>query len=246
MPTLSESDIVYRDADMIVINKPAGLLVHRSPINRSEKRFAVQEVRNLNGGKHVHPVHRIDKPTSGLLVFAFERDMAAELSASFSSREVKKTYLALIRGFCPEEGQVEKPLKDMHDKVLHGSNKDDLKTREALTRYMRLATTVVNHQVEKYPQSRYSLVRISPETGRKHQIRRHFNHIAHPIIGDGKHGDHRHNKFFKNTFGLERMMLHAWKLEFQHPRNGKPISLGAAPDDAFSGTLAAIGISTAY
>lgn len=222
---------IYRDAWLLVVHKPAGLLVHRSPIDRHETEFALQYARTMNGGEHVYPLHRLDKPTSGLLVFARDPQTARTLGKAFMDGQVHKTYLAMVRGWLPEQGLIDHPLRDEpEDRRV----KDQLQPlREARTHYRRLATTEIPVQIEGHATSRYSLVELTPETGRKHQLRRHMKHISHPIIGDANHGRGRHNRYFAERFGEGRLMLAATAMRFTHPGTGLELHLRAKPEGSF-------------
>ncbi|MDX1598839.1 MAG: pseudouridine synthase [Marinobacter sp.] len=222
---------LYRDAQLLVVHKPAGLLVHRSPIDRHETEFALQYARALNGGEHVYPVHRLDRPTSGILVFARDRDTARTLGLAMMSGDVSKTYLAMVRGWPAESGEIDHPLREeSEDRRLRGVEQP---VREAFTSYRTLATTEIPIAIEKYPTSRYAVVELCPKTGRKHQLRRHMKHIHHPIIGDANHGRGRHNRYFAERFGQGRLMLAATRLEFQHPASGEAMSISAPPESSF-------------
>jgi len=222
---------VYRDQWLLAVHKPAGLLVHRSPIDRHETEFALQYARELNGGEHVYPVHRLDRPTSGLLLFARDPDTAGLLGRMFMEGLVDKTYLAMVRGWTAEEGVVDHPLREHPtDRRL----KDlELPLREAQSTFSRLATVEIPVQIEGYPSSRYSLVELHPKTGRKHQLRRHMQHISHPIIGDTNYGRTRHNHYFAERFGQSRLMLAATAMAFTHPVTGQAVTLRAGLEDTF-------------
>lgn len=226
---------LYRDGALLVVHKPAGLLVHRSPIDRHETEFALQYARALNDGDHVYPVHRLDRPTSGILVFARTPEVARILGQQMMSGEVSKTYLAVVRGWPENEGVVDHPLREEpDDRRLKGTEQP---VREAFTRYRRLATTELPVRVETYPTSRYALVELMPETGRKHQLRRHMKHISHPIIGDANHGRGRHNRYFAERFGEGRLMLAATAITFSHPVTSQPLTLRCAPEESFRRVL---------
>ncbi len=229
-------EIIYRDEHIVAINKPSGLLVHRSKIDRLETRFAVQLLRDQLQ-QHVYPVHRLDKPTSGVLVFALSSDTARLLSEQFQQQTVEKRYLAVVRGYIPEEGIIDHPLKEQQDKMTDKRAWQDKPAAEATTHYARLATAEIPFAVDRYPQSRYSLVEARPSTGRKHQIRRHFKHIAHPIIGDAKHGKGVHNRFFKEHFHCPRLLLACQYLSLTHPVSGQRFEFRASLDEAFTGVL---------
>lgn len=230
---------IYRDQWLLAVHKPAGLLVHRSPIDRHETEFALQYARALNDGEHVYPVHRLDKPTSGVLVFARDAQTARILGKTMMAGEVSKCYLAMVRGWTPEEGLIDHPLRDEPE---DRRRKDEPQAvRDARTRYRRLATTEIPVAIEGHPTSRYSLVALYPETGRKHQLRRHMKHISHPIIGDANHGRGRHNRYFAERFGQGRLMLAATSMRFKHPATGVPLLLQAEPEASFIQVLSIFG-----
>jgi len=225
-------DILYRDEFVIAVNKPAGLLVHRSPIDRHETRFAMQMLRDQIG-QRVYPLHRLDKPTSGVLLFALDPDTARQMMPVFSSGAVEKTYLAVVRGYTPDADEIDYPLKEERDKMTDARVDPEKAAQAAITAYQRLGTVELPHAVGRYATARYSLVKITPKTGRKHQIRRHMKHIFHPIIGDTTHGDGRHNEFFRVELDCHRLLLAATQLSFIHPRNSKPITIFSPLDQHF-------------
>lgn len=231
--------LIYSDAWLLAVHKPAGLLVHRSPIDRHETEFALQYARAMNGGGHVYPLHRLDRPTSGVLVFARDPQTASILGKAMMAGEVRKTYLAMVRGWTPEQGMVDHALRDEPEDKRCKDEPQPL--REARTRYLRLATAEIPVQIEGHPTSRYSLVALYPETGRKHQLRRHMKHISHPIIGDANHGRGRHNRYFAERFGQGRLMLAAIRMRFQHPFTGEPLELNAEPEASFLQVLSVFG-----
>lgn len=228
---VSPLDIVYRDDSLVVINKPPGLLVHRSPIDRHETRFAVQLLRQQIG-QRVWPAHRLDKPTSGLLVFALSAEAAHSLAAQFAGRTVDKRYLALLRGYCPQQLAIDHPVKIPVDDCDPGRR---LKAQHlsAQTSLQRLARVELPAHVDRYATSRYSLVELQPSTGRRHQLRRHMKHISHPILGDANYGKSRHNRFLAGQLGCHRLMLACIGLTLTHPASGKPLALQASPGGDF-------------
>ncbi|OWW18084.1 pseudouridine synthase [Noviherbaspirillum denitrificans] len=232
---------IYRDPWLLAVHKPAGLLVHRSPIDPHETEFALQYARAMNGGGHVYPMHRLDRPTSGLLVFARDPQTASTLGKALMSSAVNKTYIAMVRGWTPEEGVIDHPLREEPEDKRRKDEPQPL--RDALTRYRRLATTEIPVEIEGHPTSRYSLVALYPETGRKHQLRRHMKHISHPIIGDANHGRGRHNRYFAQRFGQGRLMLAATAITFAHPATGELLQLKAAPEASFMQVLSIFGES---
>ena len=231
-------EVIYRDDRLIAINKPSGLLVHRSNIDRHETRFALQLLRDQIG-QRVYPVHRLDKPTSGVLLFGLDSEAGASLSGQFERREVRKTYLAVVRGYCPEGGEVYHGLRDKADD--YASATREQLAREAITRFQRLGTVELPYAVDRYPSSRYSLVQLHPLTGRKHQLRRHMKHIGHPIIGDAKHGKGVHNRFFKLRYGCDRLLLACTGMVVTHPDTGNPVVLDARPGEDFERLVRQLG-----
>lgn len=236
--------VIYQDEELVAVNKPSGLLVHRSPIDRHETRFALQVVRN-QVGRRVYPVHRLDKPTSGLLLFAFTPETARRVVECFSAGTVHKSYLAVVRGFAPEEGTIDYPLVEEPDKCDFPTSLAAKEAQEAVTDFRSLARIELPAAVGRYPSSRYSLVSVSPRTGRRHQLRRHFKHIFHPIIGDTRYGEGRHNRFFRQELDSHRLLLHATELALPHPLTGAPLELIAPPDREFLSLLARLGWETA-
>ncbi len=225
-------EILYRDEHLIAVNKPSGLLVHRSMIDRHETAFAIQILREQIG-RYVYPLHRLDKPTSGVLLFALSKEAAQRMSGLIASRETSKTYLAVVRGYTDLQGHIDYPLKEQLDKITDRNARADKPAQEAVTDYIRLATAELPYPVSRYPAARYSLLRLTPHTGRKHQLRRHMKHIMHPIVGDTKHGRGEHNRLFREKFGCHRLLLHAQTLQFIHPYTGESLVIEAQPDETF-------------
>lgn len=208
-------EILYRSDDLVAINKPNGLLVHRSPIASDADVFAVQLLRDQLGQK-VYPVHRLDRKTSGVLLFALNETMNSEMQQKFMDGEITKTYHAIVRGHTPDRGEIDYPLK-----------RDDGVTQDAVTHFETLARAEVPFALGKHATSRYSLVQLNPLTGRMHQLRKHMAHIMHPIIGDRPHGCNKQNRFFKEELGMIQMMLHAVSVEFVHPVSGQHLAIEA-------------------
>jgi tRNA pseudouridine65 synthase len=233
-------EILYQDEYLIALNKPSGLLVHKSPIDKHETRFALQIVRDQIG-QYVYPVHRLDKPTSGVLLFALQPEIAAILSGMFVQNKISKSYIAVVRGYTKENGMVDHPLKQMLDTKEQKKAGITKEAQSAQTFYKRLATVELPYSVSRYPTTRYSLVYLEPKTGRKHQLRRHMKHLSHHIIGDTKHGRGEHNKFFREKFDVHRLLLHADRMHFEHPVTKEKLEITAPLDETFEKLLEIFG-----
>ncbi|MDA0873737.1 MAG: pseudouridine synthase [Bacteroidetes bacterium] len=218
--------ILFEDEHLVAIDKPPGLLVHRSKIDARATEYALQQTRDQLGFR-VWPIHRLDKPTSGILLFARDPETARLASDLFADRSVEKTYTAIVRGWTDPEGRIDYPLKEIRDKTTDGKVRPEKPAQDAVTSYITLATTEIRHSVGRYSTARYARVEVRPKTGRKNQIRRHFKHIFHPVIGDWKFGDRAHNAFFRNELGVERMLLAASGLAFPHPVTGIQVHITA-------------------
>ncbi|MDR6516069.1 pseudouridine synthase [Chryseobacterium camelliae] len=214
-------EILYRDEHLIAINKPSGLLVHKSFYSGEADTYAIQELRNQIGQK-VYPVHRLDRKTSGVLLFTLDKDTLRAMSDQFATREVEKKYIAILRGWTKEEETIDNDL----------TNENEVK-QNAVTYYRRLQTSEIDLPFLKHQTSRYSLVEAIPETGRFHQLRKHFKHILHPILGCRKHGCNKQNKLLLQTFNMTRMTLHAYQLAFTHPITHERIQVIATIDEEF-------------
>ena len=218
-------EILFQDNAIIAINKPHGLLVHRSPIAADASEFAIQLLRDQIRQK-VFPVHRLDRKTSGVLLFALNDEVNSILQAAFRNKKVKKKYLALVRGFTPESGTINYAL-----------TREDGKVQEAVTHYSRSETFEIPVALGKYATSRYSLLEVEPETGRMHQIRKHLAHIFHPIIGDRPYGCNKQNKLFLEKWEMNTMLLHAKEISFLHPVSNETITIQAELNASFKSTL---------
>lgn len=227
-------EILYRDEHIIAINKPHGLLVHKSFIASDVQVFAVQLLRNQIG-QHVTPVHRLDRKTSGVLVFALNSETNRNLNIQFDEGTVQKSYLTIVRGYTSDEEIIDYPLK-----------KENGQMQEAITAYRTIERTEVPVSFGKHTTQRYSLVHVEPKTGRMHQIRRHFAHIFHPIIGDRPHGCNKQNKLFKEKWEMTTMMLHAKRIQFTHPTTKQQLIIEAPLQDEFKRTLDFLGFEKAF
>lgn len=217
-------NILYQDDHIVAIDKPPGMLVHRSPIDKHETVFAVQTLRDQLG-KHVFPAHRLDRPTSGVLLFSFNSDIAAALGKQMMEKQIGKTYHALVRGFVHNSGMIDYALKYRYDKIADKHKRPQQPPQIATTVYDSVQQFEVPEPVGKYQSARYTLVRLSPSTGRKHQLRRHLVHIRHPIIGDTTHGDGKQNKFAKTHFNFANLALSCTQMGFMHPVSRKWITV---------------------
>lgn len=218
-------EILYQDDNLIAINKPHGLLVHRSSIAADTSEFALQMLRDQIG-QAVYPAHRLDRKTGGVLLFSLDKETDKLIQPYFAEKKIDKEYLAILRGYCPEEGIIDYPLA-----------KENGTIQEAITHFNRLATAEIDVPHGKFSTSRYSVIKANPETGRMHQLRRHFAHILHPIIGDRPHGCNKQNKLWKEKFNMDTMLLHASSLTFEHPHSGVNIKITAPIHEEFSRVL---------
>jgi tRNA pseudouridine65 synthase len=228
-------EIIHEDASLLVVNKPAGLLVHRSKIAADERDFLLERLQE-KAGMPLYLAHRLDRATSGLVLLAKSREIAGELGRQFMDRSVDKRYLAIVRGWPDPEGTIDYPLPDV---------RDNSPRKPAVTNWRLLATTTVAIELGKYPEQRYALIEASPQTGRYRQIRKHFHHVSHHVIGDTSHGRGDHNRLWRMHFGIHRMLLHAWKLVFTHPVDGSRLALRAPVDDAWRRALERFGWESA-
>lgn len=216
--------ILYEDEDYIAIDKPCGVLVHRTGISEDTS-FLLQQLRQQIR-RRVYPIHRLDRATSGVLIWAKSKQAASRLSPMFEQRQVQKTYLAIVRGWTADDGLIDYPL---------GSPEQPQAPRQpAQTAYRTLARSEMPWPIgNRHATARFSLILVQPQTGRWHQIRRHFAHLRHPIIGDRRYGDNKHNRFFREVLGISRLLLHAWRLTFKHPTQGTTISIEAPIEENF-------------
>lgn len=225
-------EIIYQDDCFVAVNKPAGMLVHRSWLDKHETQFVMQTLRDQIG-QHVFPLHRLDRPTSGVLIFALSSEVASQVMPMFANHEMEKTYHAIVRGWIEESGRLDYALKVELDKIADKHASQDKEAQEAITDYWPLAKVEVPHSTGKFPTTRYCLMEMKPLTGRKHQLRRHMAHLRHPIVGDTTHGDGKHNKLFREVYESHRLLLHASSLSFIHPFSGEKLVIKAAVDSTW-------------
>ena len=215
---MQDVELIYCDEHLAMVAKPSGMAVHRGWDR--EGPFALQLARD-QVGRRVFPIHRLDRPTSGVLLFGLSPEAADAVQRQFQAGTVEKRYLALVRGIPDEHGRVDHPVpraKDKQERV------------DAVTEYRRLAVF-----------ERYALVEARPETGRLHQIRRHMKHISRHIIGDVNYGKGEHNRWFRQEFGLHRLALHALSLRLSHPVTQQPLYFYAAPPADLAEPFSAMG-----
>lgn len=229
-------EILYQDEYLVAINKPSGLLVHKSPIDKAETEFAMQLIRDQIG-QYVYPVHRLDKPTSGVLIFALSSEVARLMSEAFRNNKVQKEYMAVVRGYTKEEELIDYDLTVILDKKADKDRNKNKEPQEAKTYYEQLRTVELPFPVSRYPVARYSLLKLIPKTGRKHQLRRHMKHILHPIVGDTKYGRNEHNNLFREQFDVHRLLLHASRITFSHPISKEFLVIDARVDEVFRRVL---------
>lgn len=233
-------EILYQDEHIVAVNKPAGWLVHRSWLDRNETVFVMQTVRDQIG-QHVYTLHRLDRPTSGVLLMALSSEVARALSQQFEQHEVKKVYHAVVRGYVLEDDTLDYALTEELDKIADKFASRDKAPKPAITHYRALARAEMPVAIGRYETARYSLMELTPETGRKHQLRRHMAHIRHPILGDSTHGDLRQNRGMSQHFDCSRLMLHASHLSLNHPVTGESLALSARWDSAWQGVMSQFG-----
>lgn len=222
--------ILYQDEFLIAIDKPPGLLVHRTGLDAGETQFALQLLRDQLG-RPVWPAHRLDKGTSGVLLFALDPGTASLLGQRFDSPDaasgaLRKTYHAMVRGWPPAAGLIDHPLKRLPDDARAGREE----WQQARTRYRTLAHYELPLPYGHFAATRCALVELTPETGRRHQLRRHLKHIAHPILGDATHGKGPLNRSVAAHIGVSRLWLHARRLDLRHPVSAAPLRIEAQTD----------------
>lgn len=205
-------DILYQDDHLVAVNKRSGLVVH--PTKLAPDAAAVLPSLRKQLGGYVFPVHRLDRGTSGVVLFGLDTEAAKRMGALMQSRDVDKQYLAVVRGYVDDEGRIDHPIEDAER---------DAGKRDSVTDYACLGRVEIPFAVGPYERSRYSLVAVRLVTGRRHQIRKHFAHLSHPVIGDTTYGDGDHNKLFRNAFRCGRLLLMATAVAFDHPYTGEPV-----------------------
>jgi tRNA pseudouridine65 synthase len=224
-------DIVFEDEMLLAVNKPAGLLVHRSKIAADENDCLLDRLR-ARTTSDLFLIHRLDRATSGVVLLAKSHEVAGALGKQFMARNVEKRYLAVVRGWPDSEGTIDYPLPDV---------RENSPRKPAVTNWRVLATCAVAIELGKYPEQRYALVEASPQTGRYRQIRKHFHHISHHIVGDTSHGRGDHNRLWRMHFGMHRLLLHAWKLDLRHPADDSALEFAAPVDETWTRVIERFG-----
>jgi tRNA pseudouridine65 synthase len=216
-------ETIFEDEYLLCVSKPNNMLVHHAYHSRNvgDETSLLQSIFDEKSLK-VYPIHRLDRKTSGIILLAKQKEFVSKFQELFTSQEIKKTYYGIVRGYSPEVKIIDSPVKG-RDATIH---------KEALTQLKTLEKITLNIPVKPYETSRYSLVQLSPKTGRMHQLRVHTNKISHPLIGDAKYGDKNHDVMFAENFGWKNLFLHAGKLEFTHPFSSEKLILKASfPQD---------------
>jgi tRNA pseudouridine65 synthase len=226
-------NILYQDDHYVAIDKPAGMLVHRSALDRHATEFAVQTLRDQIG-HNVNPCHRLDRPTSGVLLFALTAEATRAARDAFVEHRVTKTYHAVVRGWLTGSGTIDYDLR---------SEENPNKVQTAISEYRGLKQSTVEVPVGRYPSARCSLVELQPKTGRTHQLRRHMAHLRHPILGDTRHGDGAQNQFLRAHCGQQILLLRAVRLQLSHPISGEPLDIRAGQHLDFDAALAKLGLT---
>lgn len=210
--------ILYQDPYLVAIDKPAGFHVHppEDATHMISPAFNCLSVLRKQLGTYLYPVHRLDRATSGVLLFALEQSAARELCDSFKNREVKKTYFCVTRGWTEEKMVIDRALKS------DGPLEERL---PSLTSVDQVSQIELPLAVGKYGTARYSLLKVDPHTGRRHQIRRHLAYSSNPILGDTTYGDGAHNRVFRENLGISGLLLKAYSIEIRHPSSGENLKL---------------------
>ncbi len=227
--------ILYEDDQLVGVAKPSGMFVHRSAADRSATEFVVQTVRDQLRC-FVYPVHRLDRPTSGVLLLAKSSEAAAIYAAMFAERQVQKTYLALVRGHTQDSGKIDRPLVSDKGRGKPVTNPHSV-PQDAETCYRTLEKLEAGFASGRHETTRCSLVEASPKSGRYHQIRRHLTGISHPVVGDADHGDTKFNRAFQQHAGVTRLMLAAVRVSFLHPISKEQIIIDCSPEHSFTSVI---------
>lgn len=233
--------VLFEDEWLLAVDKPSGLLMHPSPIDPRETDTLAGRVKTYLKGATPHTLHRLDRPTSGVVLIAKELNVARRLSEQFRNQTIEKTYWAIVRGFTPDTFDCDKALKEELDAIADRDARTDKAPQEARTTFQRLAIAEVGIPVSRYPKARFSLVVCHPHSGRKHQIRRHLKSLRHPIIGDTRYGDRHQNQWAREHLPLDSLALRAVSLRFQHPVTESYTVICSGLDDRWQASLHQLG-----
>lgn len=233
--TPTPGTVLFHDCRLLVMNKPAGVPVHGSKMLEDDPDTLLSMARELSGHV-VHAVHRLDRPVSGANLLTFDRAALAGLSRQFEERSVRKQYLAITRGWLDQHGTIDYPLLPPRDE-----RKANSVARAAVTQYECLGQAEIPAEIAPYQTARYSLLLLEPQTGRRHQLRRHLKHVSHHLVGDTTYGRGEHNRLFRQRFDCQRLLLHSLSVEFDHPESGARLRVEAPLDAAFQRVLVALG-----
>jgi tRNA pseudouridine65 synthase len=227
-------DILFKDDFLIAIHKPYGYFVHRTKLDFQAETLVMPLLRDQIN-QYVYPVHRLDRKTAGVLLFALDENTQKILNTDFAEGRVSKIYHAIVRGFTPQELVID-----------YAITNDSGQTQNAVTHLKTLQQSEIPHSSGKHPTSRYSLTELKPETGRQHQLRKHMAHIFHPVIGDRPHGCNKQNRFFLENFQLSEMMLNATELRFIHPWQKNEVVISSPYSDEFARILIALNFKARH
>ena len=225
-------DVLFRDEFLIAINKPYGYFVHRTKLDFQADTLVMPALRDQIN-QYVYPVHRLDRKTAGVLLFALDENTQRIMNTEFAEGNIDKKYHAIARGFTSESMEID-----------YAITNDSGQTQNAITHLITLQQSEIPVSSGKHPTSRYSWVELKPLTGRQHQLRKHMAHIFHPIIGDRPHGCNKQNKFFLENFNLSEMMLNAVELGFVHPYSKNDIIIKAPYSPEFLRMLVELNFKT--
>ncbi|WP_111707779.1 pseudouridine synthase [Lutibacter citreus] len=211
-------EILFEDDYFVIVNKPNNVLVHNSYYARNIKEPTLLDLLKDELNQTLYPIHRLDRKTSGVIALSKKKETVAVFQELFNSNILKKEYFGIVRGYFEGNKIINTPVKNPDTKVY----------KEAETHGDILNKIELKIPVHPYDFSRYSLVKLTPFTGRMHQLRIHMNKVSHPIVGDTKYGDRFHNRMFEKEFNCGNLFLHAYSLNFKHPINNEKISVVAS------------------
>ena len=216
-------EIIYQDSYCLLVTKPNNVLVHHAHHSRNkiDEKSLMQLIEDQLGTRYF-PIHRLDRKTSGIILLATKKEYVSTFQALFTNKKIKKIYYGVVRGYSQDNRIIDSPVK----------GRDALVYKEAESHLKRLDKIELNIPVKPYDSSRYSLVELTPTTGRMHQLRIHMNKLSTPLINDAKYGDKNHDTMYGEQFGWTNLFLHAGSLAFTHPfSNQKLVLKSSFPDD---------------